>query len=100
MTIRERTRTVELPAVISLAGKDYYTLDLRVPKIGELKRAQTHFKGTADSATAMQIALVSIVTGMPIPAVEQIDIDIAAEAAEWLLGFMPKPLKEEATLDA
>lgn len=87
----ERTRTIEFPQQLEFNGQSWAALELRVPKMGELKKAQTHYKGTVDSATQVNIAITSIVSGIPLLAVEKIDIDLGMEAAEWLLGFMPKP---------
>lgn len=95
--IKERTRTVDLPEPVTFNNITYSQLDLRVPRIGELKKAQTHLKGNPDSDTRMLIVLVSLVTGMPEPAVEMIDFDVVMEAAEFLLGFMPTPPKTSET---
>jgi hypothetical protein len=88
---RERTKTIELPEPVTFNNQSYAILDLRVPRIGEIKKAQTHLRGTADSDTRMMIVLVSLVTGMPEPAVDLVDFDIVMEASEWLMGFTPAP---------
>jgi hypothetical protein len=94
---RERTKTIELPEAISDAKGSWSHLELRVPKIGEVKRAQTHLRGTADSMTQMMIVLVSIVTGIPEPLIAKIDYDIVMEASDFLMGFMPTPPKTSET---
>jgi hypothetical protein len=95
---RERTRTVDLPEIVSIPdGRSWTQLDLRVPKIGEIKKAQTHMRGTADSETRMMIVLVSLVAGLPEIAVDKIDYDIVMEAAEFLMSFMPAPPKISET---
>lgn len=89
---RERAKTVDLPSPVSFNGISYAAIDLRVPRISEIRKAQTHLRsGAIDSETRMMTVLVSLVTGMPEPAVDLIDFDIVMEAAEWLLSFMPAP---------
>lgn len=94
---RERTKTIDLPEPVSNASGSWSSLELRVPKIGELQKAQTHFKGTADFMTRMTIVLVSLVTKIPEPLVTTIDYDIIMEASDFLMGFMPTPPKTSET---
>jgi hypothetical protein len=88
---RQRTKTIELPEPVTFNNATYAILDLRVPRIGEFKKAQSHLRESPDSATRMMVVLVSLVTGMPEPAVDLVDFDIIMEAFEWLMGFTPKP---------
>ncbi len=94
---RERTKTLALAEPVSFNKQDYYELNMRVPKIAEIQKAQTHLKGTPDSSIRMMMVLVSLVTGMPEPAVALVDYDVILEANEWLMGFTPTPPKTLAT---
>lgn len=94
---KERTKIIVLDEPIVTKEKTYEMLELRVPTVGELRRAQTHFKGTADSGTMMSEQLIVAVTGMSFVAVEKLPMDVCLEASEWLMGFIPTPLKTSET---
>jgi hypothetical protein len=84
-----RTKTIEFPAAITFNNMIYTELSLRVPTIGEIKKAQSHLRGTDESSTQMVIALVAMVAAVPEPLVLKLDYDIVMEAGEFLMGFMP-----------
>lgn len=94
---KERTKIIVLDEPIVLKDQSYEMLELRVPTVGEFRRAQTHFKGTADSGTMMSEQLIAVVTGIPFVAIEKLPMDICLEASEWLMGFIPTPQKISET---
>lgn len=96
-TERPRTKTIEVSPPIKVGAGEFSTLDLRAPKVSEVKKAQTQYKGTLDSTTQMMTFLVHHVSGWPVAAVENLDYDIMREAFDFLSGFIePGPKTSDA----
>ena len=84
----ERTKTIEVAPPVIVSAGTYDSMELRPPKVSEVRKAQTHLRGTADSTTQMMTHLTAAVSGWPVAAVENLDIDILLEAFDFLSGFM------------
>ena len=84
----ERTKSIEVSPPVKVGAGEFSTLDLRAPKVAEVRKAQTHYKGSLDSTTQMMTFLVHHVSGWPVAAVESLDYDVMQEAFEFLSGFI------------
>lgn len=79
---------IELEPPIVFQGANFAELRLREPTSGAVRKAEVHLKSTTSEAMRLyQIALVSNVTGMPIPAVEMLPISKLNRAASYLGAF-------------
>lgn len=75
--------TLYLDPPIESAGGKYDELRLREPLIGEWNKAETH-----KTPTLQFIALISAVSGWPVPAVHLLPVSKFNEAVDYLAGFL------------
>jgi len=80
--------TLELSKPVTLGSETYSVLELREPTVGEVEKAQRAQRGADGSATASDIVLVSLVSGVPKPAVEKIVYRDFRKAVEYLAVFL------------
>ncbi len=82
MSDREREKTIVLARPVEYADETITEIRLRAPRVGERLRA---LKSTDPEERALN--LVSLVSGLPRAALEQMDGDHVAEATEWVWDF-------------
>ncbi|OUJ03200.1 phage tail assembly protein [Acetobacter cibinongensis] len=79
---------VSLPTPIEATGKQYSTLELRPPMVGERRAFKVlEGRGTFEGMLLAEIDLVEKVSGWPKAAVLKMPISIFARAADYLTGF-------------
>lgn len=81
--------TITLADPISYQGGTYSELKLREPTMGELNKALAELGSTStqQQQNKMQIVLVSLVSGVHRPVVEQMPWPIVVGAADWCMSF-------------
>ncbi|EFH09387.1 phage tail assembly protein [Teichococcus cervicalis] len=78
------TLTITLPQPVAANGAEYSELTLREPTIGdmiEMMKAKTDLEQTQK--------LISLCSGLPIPAVSKLPIRVVTQAADFFARFIP-----------
>lgn len=78
-----KAKTIVLETPIEYGGKQYAQIDLREPTFGEDRKARTQ---PNDDLYLAQLA--SFVSGVPLPAFDELPASKMAEVAQTLMGFM------------
>lgn len=80
---------IELEDAVEHNGGQISELKLRQPTVGELRKAVAELGAvpTKEKEIQMQICIVSLVSGVPRPAIEKMPWPVVVGAAEWLMGF-------------
>lgn len=78
-----KAKSILLDEPIRYGNKEYHQIDLREPTFGEERKARTQ---PNDDLYLAQLA--SFVSGIPVPAFDELPSSKMAEVAETLMGFM------------
>lgn len=82
--------TIVLDPPVKHNGADYVQLVLRAPKAGEVRRADEQLRGSSalPQLDLRNIHLVSMVSGAPVPVIEQIGVHELNLAMAYLNLFL------------
>ncbi len=82
--------SIELDEPVTHRGVKYERIDLREPKLGDVRKAESHLRlgATADAIRSYQLTLVAAVSEIPYDAIEQFPISDLNKAGEWLSSFI------------
>lgn len=74
---------IKLDYPIDFEGRKLSEITLRRPKVSDARNARTKHKDTADQ----EIALLATLSGLPPPAIEELDMSDYSKLQEVLSGF-------------
>lgn len=85
------TISIAVEPPVRFTGIDYASIDLREPSGGEVRAARTHLSGKGNplfNMRRMQMHLVQVTSGLPMPVVEGLRVTLLEEASAWLGRFI------------
>lgn len=80
--------TVELSEPLSANGKEYHTLDIRKPTVGDLEEATEASSGSSEIALIRE--LVGVLANVPPNTLKKLSIDDFAEVSKAINPFFAK----------